>query len=180
MSPHRLVQKLEIQTDLANYLTKLSLRDPIYICNLFREINDKTNNLWKVSSKCMDLIIDESNLLDAYYRITYEHSSEFFSEYDLNDYLKQIESVIPGENQFESQFCVLLSDRTYRALKDIKINQMISAGANEKCILDDSIKAPLEFFIKYYYSPASIYPNLTKLICSSKICEYLELYADYL
>ena len=161
-------------------LHQLILRDPIYICNLFREINDKTNNLWKVSSKCMDLIIDESNLLDAYYRITYEHSSEFFSEYDLNDYLKQIESVIPGENQFESQFCVLLSDRIYRALQDPKITQMIASEINEECILDDSIKIPLEFFIKYYYYSANICPNLTKLICGSKICEYLELYADYL
>ena len=161
-------------------LHQLISRDPKHISTLFREINEKTNDFWKVSSKSMDLIIKKSCLLDVYNRILYENSSGLFSEYDLNEYLNQIELVMPDNNQFESQFCVLLSDRTYRALKDIKINQMISAGANEKCILDDSIKAPLEFFIKYYYSPASIYPNLTKLICSSKICEYLELYADYL
>ena len=107
-------------------LHQLILRDPIHISTLFREINDKDNDLWKVSSKCMDLIINKSCLLDAYDRITYENSSELFSEYDLNDYLNQIELVIPNENQFESQFCVLLSDRIYRALQDPKITQMIA------------------------------------------------------
>ena len=160
-------------------LYQLISRDPMHIDTLYKEINNITNDLWKVSSKCMDLIIEKSCLLDAYDQITYEDSSEIFNNDHLNKYLEQIELNMPTENQFYSNFCVLLSDRLCRYLQDDKITQMIAEN-NEEFILDDSIKLPLEFFIKYYNNTSDVYPKLTKLICCSKICEYLKLYADYL